>query len=127
MGQIIRAECPDCGFHTDLFAGGGRSDCDRETMLGALQEPERGFLAAAFARGATASIFRKCAQCSVCGRLSALAVVEYRERENSATLYGHCPGCGRISYMDLSGQTRAAQRCPECGGDLTLTPCGHWD
>ena len=127
MGQIIRAQCVSCDYCKNLFVGGGRSDCDAETLLNALPEPERETLAAALARGASAAIARRGVQCTRCRSLYSLPVVEYAEEGRKETLYGRCPRCGGAAYMDLGGRNRLVKRCPECGGDLTLTLDGHWD
>ena len=127
MGQIIRARCESCGFQKDLFAGSGRSDCDRETILSALPEPERNTLAAALSRGARAYVTRKCAQCFRCKSVYVLPVVEYEENGREEALSGGCPKCGGTVYMELLEQSRGVKRCPECGGSLTLLQAGHWD
>ena len=128
MGQLMRAECPQCGYGVNLFVGGGRMDCDAETLLASLSEPDRNDLEAAISSGASdLSIFRRPFLCRSCGSLYAQPVVHYEWNGARQTMLGKCKTCGGSDGTDLSGTDEADHACPQCGGNISLQRVGFWD
>lgn len=125
MGQIIRVQCEHCGFTKEIFAGGGRKDCELATILAALPEDRRHILASAVGSGAVwISITRKPCACGACKSLYSRPVVEYTLYGIKRKLHGVCPQCGA---ENAGWKDEEELRCPACGAGLLQQQIGHWD
>lgn len=121
MGTIIKAECIGCGFESVLYTGGGRSDCNIETIMSALNEENQQALSEALSLGAARiSIDRKPCSCSSCRNVYAVPVVTYIIDGEEQSISGVCPSCGNKKHKELCS-------CPECGADLSIAETGLWD
>lgn len=121
MGTIMKAKCVYCGFEKELFIGGGKMDCNIETIMDALSEREQQELSKAIQLGATRiSIDRMPCACVSCGAIHAVPVVSYTMNGEKKKLCGACPTCGKTEYTTLS-------LCPECKKELAVSETGLWD
>lgn len=121
MGQIIKAKCLQCGFEKDIFAGGGRMDCNMDTILSALPKDEQNILSEAVKQGAIRlAIDRKPCSCASCGEIYTVPIVSYTLNNTDHELRGECPICGEK-------KSAPPDICSECGAELSLANAGLWD
>lgn len=125
MGTILQGTCPKCGYHAELFIGGGRSDCDPQTALKAANN-DRG-LAAALKAGAKFRIDRKVAICGRCHKFATGVTVTYQQKGRQIRqATAGCPVCGGTLLGWPSKDTEGIP-CPVCGQPVSLEPAGVWD
>lgn len=125
MGTILQGTCPKCGYHTRLYTGGGRQDCNPETALKAAHNHSQ--LVAALKEHAWFRIDRKLAICNKCHKFVTATDVIYQQKDGQGRrIRGACPDCGGPLLIWPSANTDGIP-CPVCGQPVSLAAAGHWD
>ncbi len=125
MGSILRAECTHCGYHTQLFTGGGLADCEWETAKAAVAHDKK---ASEGLKGASwFQIKRSAAVCNSCKKLTVAVDVTYQQTEIGKELYswGVCPDCG--GRLIPVSPDKGTVPCPKCGEHILWSQTGRWD
>lgn len=124
MGTILRAACSRCAYHTELFVGGGRGDCNPEAAIAAMQGDVK--VVAALNNNAWFQIERIAAICRNCRKLTVFVRVDYQEANASKqSKHNVCPDCSGV-LMPIAPDVQRVP-CPVCKGTVHLEPVGKWD
>lgn len=125
MGTILQGTCPGCGYHAELYTGGGQQDCNPETALKVSRgDPQ---LAAALKENAWFRIDRRTAICNHCRKFVVAENIIYQKKDGRGRkITGVCPDCGGPLLVWPSENTEGIP-CPVCGQPVSLTAAGVWD
>ena len=124
MGEILQLECSKCGYHIDLFVGGGRGDCNPETAVAAMNHDA--CLADALKDNTPFWIERRAAICKKCRKLTIAVQVEYQKANApKQSIKNVCPDCSG-TLLPIAPNVKMVP-CPACNGFARLDSAGHWD
>lgn len=125
MGSILEGTCHKCGYHAELYVGGGLQDCSPEAALRAAHNNPA--LAAALKENAWFQIDRNAAVCNKCRQLVTATDVTYQLKGKQKRLVtGTCPSC-HGPLLTWPSKDTAGIPCPVCGQPVSLVPVGRWD
>jgi DNA-directed RNA polymerase subunit RPC12/RpoP len=103
MGSILRMDCVECDYETELYLGEGMMGIEYEAY-----------------------------GCPTCREIVAVACTPpSRSRVSDIAANGaRCPGCGGKEFVHVHWLGDAQDRlveCPRCGGWAPVEPWGIWD
>ncbi len=130
MGRVYEGRCPECGYHQELFLGGGMMSVNLEISSGVLPAHEQEMIRGMRDRKEIAGfhVENYLAECSSCQEITGKTLIEVTDQQETRHIFGeYCSSCGKKLEIYRENE-KAAVTCPRCRqGILTLEECGLWD
>ena len=124
MGEIIKAECTECGTSWDLRLGYGLSHGLNDNIILEFPEDRRKELKEKLESHDNAAFSFRAASCSVCHNLVAAPVLS-NGSDGIILVSGNCPVCGSEKVEQY---VEEKPLCPRCGNNkIILKETGYWD
>lgn len=130
MGTIYRASCPDCGYESEFYLGGGLLSINLKRSASVLPEEEKNILFTLINedRIKDFNVENRITWCRECKKMESRTVIDVTEKNGTLQRFGGLCGVCRNKLTVYEGGAEEHIVCPQCGhGDLEFLEEGLWD
>ncbi len=130
MGIIYKGSCPECGYETKFFLGGGMLSINLKRSAAVLPEEEQKQITNLSERDSIQEFFveNKMTECKGCKTLESRTIIDITEINGTTHRYGDiCCRCrDRLTVYEQGAEGEYI--CPKCHqGILMFSEEGLWD
>ncbi len=130
MGRVYEGRCPECGYHRELFLGGGMMSVNLELSSGVLPSHEQDMIREMRDRKEIAGfhVENYLTECPNCQEIMGNTMIEVTDQRGDRHVFGqHCGSCGKKLEIHREN-AKAPLTCPKCReGIMVFDECGLWD
>lgn len=130
MGIIYKASCPECGYETKFFLGGGMLSINLKRSASVLPEDEQEQIAALSDNDRIKDFLveNKMTECKGCKTMESRTIIDVTEINGKVHRFGDlCSRCNKSLIVYEQG-AEGEYICPKCyQGVLVFSEEGLWD
>ena len=115
MGRVYEGRCPECGYHRELFLGGGMMSVNLELSSGVLPSHEQDMIRGMRDRKEIAGfhVENYLVECPNCQEIMGNTMIEVTDQRGDRHVFGqYCGSCGKrrlpLFLRDMSSRTSRA-------------------